>query len=104
MLEALGHVVMGADSPATAMTHLGGVVFDVMIISLNEDDPDGNEIASKGKLLYPGLKVIVVSGWDIVPKLSSKVDAFVTKPFRLQQINMAICQVMEATGEVSSGP
>jgi DNA-binding response OmpR family regulator len=69
---------------------LRGVWFDVMVVSLASDDPDGQNIAWEAKALQSHLKVVVVSGIPRTGTLDSTVDAFLQKPFTLDQINAVV--------------
>lgn len=95
MVEAVGHVAVGANSPETAFRLLGKAGFDVMIVSLRESDRDGAQVAAAAKSIFPKVQVMVVSGRAIGQTLSPDVDAFVQKPFDLATIDQALTALTE---------
>jgi DNA-binding response OmpR family regulator len=76
------------------MVVLGSIYFDVVIVSLAMDDPDGMLIAENAKATQHSTKVIVVSGKRAPDRLNFCVDAFVMKPFSLVKIKTAINSVL----------
>lgn len=94
MLDSLNYRVAHVKDQDTALSILQSVLFDVVILSLPREDPDGELFAAETKLLQPLIKVIVVSG-GVRQKtnLSLLIDKFVKKPFSLLQIDEAIKRV-----------
>lgn len=90
MLDALKYHVVDAKTIDAALAMLAGVWFDVIVVSLARDDPDGALFAQEAKLLQPLIKVVVVSGVREQATLSGLIDGFVQKPFSLSQIDEAI--------------
>lgn len=94
MLDSLNYRVAHVKDQDAALSILQSVLFDVVILSLPREDPDGELFAAETKLLQPLIKVIVVSG-GVRQKtnLSLLIDKFVKKPFSLLQIDEAIKRV-----------
>jgi DNA-binding response OmpR family regulator len=90
MLDALKYRVIDAKDHDIALNMLRGVWFDVMIVSLASNDPDGQSIAWEAKALQSHLKVVVASGISRARTLDSTVDAFLQKPFSLDQIDAVV--------------
>lgn len=90
MLDALKYHVVDAKNVDSALTMLAGVWFDVAVVSLARNDPDGAFFAQEAKLLQPLIKIVVVSGRREQATLSGLIDGFVQKPFSLSQIDEAI--------------
>jgi CheY-like chemotaxis protein len=93
MLEALKYRVVDVRDADTALSVLQGVWFDIMVASLKDDAPDEKRVVWEAKALQSHIKVVVVSGAYLEPSLHPSVDAFVLKPFSLDQIDAAIKSV-----------
>ena len=94
MLEVLKYRVTAVDTTEAALGALGGVFFDALIISLEKNDLDGSVIAMEAKKVQKQLKVVVVSGREPPEILRPFTDAFVRKPFSLQEIQDAVSRVL----------
>jgi DNA-binding response OmpR family regulator len=90
MLDALKYHVVDAKNVDSALTILAGVQFDIVVVSLARNDPDGALFAQEAKLLQPLIKIVVVSGRREQATLNGLIDGFVQKPFSLSQIDEAI--------------
>jgi len=100
MVNAMGYRAAEANSHESALGALNGVWFNTIIVAPAVGDPDGRLVAWEAKALQPHIKVIMVSGGgqtnsDAVPY----VDAYVAKPFTLEQIKAAIIAVQGRDGE-----
>lgn len=94
MYAEMKYRAAGVDSGEQALDALEGVYFDVMVVSLRMDDPDGKTIAIRAKKLQGQLKVIVVGERRPPPELAPFVDAFVQIPFSLQDMQKSVKQVL----------
>jgi DNA-binding NtrC family response regulator len=94
MLDSLGYVAVGAQDIGEMYHLMEHLVFNLMIVSLTVHDPDGELIASEAKAKQPKLKVIVASGHYPDSPLKPSIDAFIQKPFSVQQMGEAIKKVL----------
>lgn len=99
MVNVMGYRVVEANSHESALGALSGVWFNTTIVSPTQDDPDGRRFAWEAKTLQPHIKVILVSGGGEQHDLAPYVDAFVAKPFTLEQIKAAIVAVQGGDGD-----
>jgi len=99
MVNAMGYRAAEANSHESALGALNGIWFNTIIVAPTPDDPDGRRVAWEAKALQPHIKVIVVSGSGGGHKPAPYVDAFVAKPFTLEQIKTAIVTVQGDDGE-----
>jgi len=93
MLSTMKYAAVGVDNAEQAFRVLESVVIDVAVISLKLDDPDGADLAGELKARQQDIKVVVVSGCEAPERLAPFVNAFVQKPFSLQDIDEAIKEV-----------
>lgn len=101
MLEALKYNAFAISNAESAVGALHAVFYDVLLISLTPEDQDGAVLAQQAKQLQPHIKAIVVSGRQ-PDALKPSVDAFVQKPFSLNQIDTAIKAVLASKGGVEA--
>lgn len=90
MVQALDHHAVDAQNVATALDMMPGVWFDIVLLSLPFDDPSGAEFAKRAKTILPLLKVIVIGGGTQQKTPSGVIDAFLNKPFSLDQLDAVI--------------
>lgn len=90
MLESLQHSVTEVDHAEAALLLLHNARFEIVVVGLSRDDPDGAVIAYEAKALQPELKIIVASGRLQEVDVSPLIDAFQVKPFTIQQIDKTI--------------
>jgi DNA-binding NarL/FixJ family response regulator len=82
-------------SSETALSMLLGVWFGTIILCSTRDDLDGRRIAWEAKAIQPHIKTIVISGFERPKHLPPFVDAFVAKPFLVEDILHAV-QTLQA--------
>lgn len=94
MLDSQSYIAVGVETSSRAFEVLQGVRVDVLLIGLTQCEREGTEIVNAAKNVQPGLKVIVASG--IGQWLSSypSVDLFLRKPFSLDQLHVAMDQLL----------
>ena len=76
----------------------GGHPFDVVITDLGMPYVDGRQVTERIKATSPETAVIMLTGWgtmldDTSEKKNSKVDALVSKPPRLEELNQTLLRV-----------
>lgn len=102
MLDWMKHAAVPVKGLDQALRLLEAVKIDVAIISLNSDDPDGVILAELIKASQRGIKLIAVSDVDAPEELGPSIDAFVQKPFSLQEIDQAIRQATGTLGDIKA--
>ena len=91
--------VTQASTVAEALDRLEGFAYDVVLTDLKLPDGDGTHILEAARARYPEIVVIVVTGHG---SIRAAVDAirqgaadFVTKPFQLAELDMALERALE---------
>ncbi len=91
--------VTEASTVAEALDRLEGFAYDVVLTDLKLPDGDGTHILEAARARYPEIVVIVVTGHG---SIRAAVDAirqgaadFVTKPFQLAELDMALERALE---------
>jgi DNA-binding NtrC family response regulator len=104
VLAADGHEVVEAVKGEQAMTHLSRRRFDVAITDIFMAEKDGYELILEARRLYPGLRVIAVSGggtfiatedWDplrIAARMGA--DETLAKPFNRTALRQAVARCL----------
>lgn len=90
MLESLQHSITDVDHAEAALLLLHNVRFEIVVVGLSREDPDGAVIAREAKALQLELKIIVASGRLQVGEVSPLIDALQCKPFTIQQFDKTI--------------
>ena len=98
-LEGSGFEVTEASTVAEALEHLEGFAFDVVLTDLRLPDGEGTVVLEAARARYPEILVIVVTGHG---SIRAAVDAirqgaadFVTKPFQLAELDLALGRALE---------
>lgn len=91
--------VTHASSVAEAVERLEGFAFDVVLTDLRLPDGEGTAVVEAARTRYPDIVVIVVTGHG---SIRAAVDAirlgasdFVTKPFQLDELQLALDRALE---------
>jgi CheY-like chemotaxis protein/anti-sigma regulatory factor (Ser/Thr protein kinase) len=108
VLEGEGHDITTASGGQEAVDLLhatvnGGEPFSAVITDLGMPHVDGRRVASTVKMLFPGTRVILLTGWgqkliaegDVPPH----VDQVLSKPPRLADLRRALAQVQPADSQ-----
>lgn len=97
MAEYLGHECRMANGGAIALGMLANERYDLVITDLGMPEVNGWEVARYCREKHPGMPVILISGWGAQidhEDAMHKVDAVVSKPFRLDEFEKAIKMVI----------
>jgi DNA-binding NtrC family response regulator len=98
-LEGVGFEVTQASSVAEAIDRLEGFAFDVLLTDLRLPDGDGTEVLEAACSRYPDIVVIVVTGHGsiraAVEAIRRGAADFVTKPFQLDELQLALDRALE---------
>ena len=98
-LRSIGYETTGVSSAKKALRYLESSPVDLVITDIRMPGMDGLEFAQKVKEYRPGLPVIFITG-AFNPSILQTVDAegFLSKPFRIGQIEELIEEVLSAPG------
>jgi CheY-like chemotaxis protein len=83
LVMELGHVALGASSPARGLRMLEAMKFDAMIMSPNAMPLGETNYAKDAKQLQPQIAVIMTAAIALPEFYNSPIDAFIQKPFSL---------------------
>jgi CheY-like chemotaxis protein len=96
MLEDLGHEVVEAGSAAEALTLLqSGVRLDMVITDQAMPGMRGTELAAQIGRKYPGLPIILATGYAELPNEEDPGLPRLSKPFRQEDIGKIIDAVLQ---------
>jgi len=91
MLTALGHEVMTAATGREALEYLAQWPADLVFTDFSMPDMDGAAVAAETGRLYPGLPVVMLTGWGTELALSNEaVRMVIAKPITLGALRDAV--------------
>jgi len=90
MLEVVGYQANGFSSARQVYDVLDAVKVDVLLISLSLFDLDGVHIAANARNHQQELKVVVADWREIPKQLSPQIDAFLRKPFWIEELHITV--------------
>lgn len=98
-LEKEGYTVTGVGNGLEALDELEKMKYDLLIADIKMPKMDGLTLLSKVKEKYPGLDVVVVTGFgsieSAVSAMKSGATDYVTKPFNLDELSLKIAKILE---------
>ncbi len=98
-LSGTGFAVTEASTVAEALEHLEGFAFDVVLTDLRLPDGEGTAVLEAARARYPEILVIVVTGHGsiraAVEAIRQGAADFVTKPFQLAELDLALGRALE---------
>jgi two-component system cell cycle sensor histidine kinase/response regulator CckA len=96
MLRSLGHEVVAAGTPDTALAAIAGPrQLDLLLTDVVLPGENAPEFAERCRRQVPGLRVVFMSGYadrDVVEGLLARGERFIQKPFSLEELG----EVLEA--------
>jgi CheY-like chemotaxis protein len=104
MLEQLGHRVVVASSGAGALELLQAAVpVDLVITDHAMPGMTGSDLADRIRKTWPGLPIILATGYADVPSSNDQDMARLDKPYRLENLSFAIATVVtKRTGDAAN--
>jgi len=96
MLEELGHAAVGATTGDQALNVLRGEAADLVITDHAMPRMTGAELADRIEAEWPGLPVILATGYAELPSGIGANLPKLAKPFSLEELEMAIRSVTSA--------
>jgi signal transduction histidine kinase len=90
LLQLRGHEVEGAASGREALDHLEAAPFDLVFTDYGMPEMNGAELARAIRDGWPGLPVVLVTGYTETHQVEHEVEAVIPKPFRLEDLDASI--------------
>jgi Response regulator containing CheY-like receiver, AAA-type ATPase, and DNA-binding domains len=93
-----GHETVEAADGAAGLEMLGEGGFDLLLSDIRMPVMDGIELAHRAKADYPGLKILLMTGYaeqrERADDLMEKIIDVVSKPFALPDIRKAVARAL----------
>ncbi|MCE5239716.1 PAS domain S-box protein [bacterium] len=86
----LGHEVTAAYAGEDALQHLQQQPFDAIITDYGMAGISGTQLADRARRLRPGIKVVLITGWDIAPGEIEGLDGLLKKPCTREQVETVL--------------
>lgn len=97
MLEVFSFSSMQATGGIQALDMLASDSFSLVITDLRMPEMSGSQLLRSIKEKYPQMPVVVISGYSLAEEedslLSDLADAFINKPFRMDDIEQVLYKV-----------
>jgi CheY-like chemotaxis protein len=101
MLLDLGHDAVAASSALEALDMLGEQrKFDLVITDHAMPGMTGSELARAIRLRWQGMRVLLISGYAMLPSGEDADLPRLSKPYRRKELSASIFEVMEGGGRV----
>ncbi len=97
-LADMGHTVFQAQSAADALRILGKSRVDLLVTDFAMPDMTGAELIHAVEAGWPGLPILLVSGYAEIPEGAAVGVPRLAKPFRPHQLTAAILDLMRDSG------
>jgi PAS domain S-box-containing protein len=98
LLASAGHEAEQATGGREGLAKLERGRFDVVITDLSMPDKDGWAVAAEIRQRWPGVRIVMTSGFAIPPDVYKKnrglIDALVPKPIRIDDITAVLARVL----------
>ncbi len=107
ILRARGHKVLVAEDGLAGLRAIESSRFDMVITDLSMPGVDGWTVASEARRRWPGTKLVIVTGYGGFAELevpggdTSSIDALISKPFNIAQIDATISKLLLAVEQVA---
>lgn len=108
LLIYLGHEVVCASGGTEAIFKLSHESIDLVMLDLSMPEMTGWQVLQEIREQHANLKVIVCSGYsdNAAKMVASNIapDAYLNKPFQLQQLQVALESISQSEGTIQSKP
>jgi two-component system nitrogen regulation response regulator NtrX len=98
LLQMMGYEARAVDGGQQALQSLQETETDLVITDLNMPGMDGMELMKRIKMLYPGLPVIIITGYGTFNTerqvLSSGADGYIPKPCTINRVQETVNQAL----------
>ena len=100
LLERAGYEVFVTNQPVEALERLAAQPFDLLLTDIRMPVMDGFELIGRAKAIYPGIAVLVMTGFasieNALQALHRGVDGLILKPFEnTNEVVQAVQRVLE---------
>ncbi|MFQ5882335.1 MAG: ATP-binding protein [Candidatus Methylomirabilales bacterium] len=103
LLKLEGHIAMGVASGIEGVEAFRAEPYDVVITDLGMPELTGLEVARKVRQLWPEVKVILCTGWNVTVGGAEQeewgVDRLIEKPFRLDKILRLVHDLLQEVSQ-----
>ncbi|MBI4854728.1 MAG: PAS domain S-box protein [Acidobacteria bacterium] len=98
MLDIFGHSVVQCASAQAGLQALKEEKFDIIFTDLAMPDMDGWALAEQVRQKWPTTKIILMTGYgaDTSPENQAKVDAIISKPFDIEQLQETLTNLLRS--------
>jgi DNA-binding NtrC family response regulator len=107
VLESIGHSVHCESDGAAGLENFKNNPYDMVITDLRMTPMDGLTVIREIKAKSPEMPVIMITGYPTVETsveaIKSGATDFITKPFEISMVEVAIRQALEKKGQGQSG-
>ncbi len=94
ILQSLGYAVKGANRGETALEHLRGEPFDLMIVDYRMPGMDGFQVFEQARTLHPGMPIMLITAHGTPDVTNRAVEmgfgAILLKPFTSDELRAAV--------------
>ncbi|KAF0249652.1 MAG: Histidine kinase [bacterium] len=96
MLDIFGHSVVQCSSAQAGLVALKTANFDIIFTDLAMPDMDGWALSEQVRQHWPKTKIILMTGYgaDSSPDNQAKVDAIISKPFDIEQLQETLSKLL----------
>ncbi|MFH1568845.1 MAG: HDOD domain-containing protein, partial [Gemmatimonadota bacterium] len=105
-LTKIGHQVTAADSAQSAMREICGRPLDILLTDIRMPDVSGSVLIDRLQQLKPELAAVIMTGYPTmelaIEAVGKGVYEFLTKPFKLTELQAAVDRVMERQAAAQS--
>ncbi|HST19596.1 MAG TPA: PAS domain S-box protein, partial [Blastocatellia bacterium] len=107
ILRARGHKVLVAEDGLAGLKAIESRRFDMVITDLSMPGVDGWTIANEARRRWPETKLVIVTGYGGFAEMevpggdTSLIDALISKPFNIAQIDATISKVLLTVKQVA---
>ncbi len=107
VLESIGHTVHCEGDGRVGLEEFKKQPYDLVITDLRMTPVDGLTLIREIKLVNADMPVIMITGYPTVETsveaIKSGASDFITKPFEISMVEVAIRQALEKKGQTGSG-
>jgi len=93
-LQGRGFAVTAVEDGVRAVEAFRWSTFDVVLTDLAMPGLNGLQVAKACKRHRPGVKVVVLTGWDLLLEDADGVDMVIAKPVQIPVLTAALRQVI----------
>jgi CheY-like chemotaxis protein len=98
LLTGQGHEVVACPDGASALTHVGGLAFDLALVDLSMPGLSGWEVAKGLRAAQPAVPIALVTGWgdqiDVEEARTRGIDHLIAKPFNVDDLTRLVAGIL----------